>query len=539
MISAHANGMMHHMPRDRFGFSIALVAASSVAALTILLVVILGAPVTPRPRDEAVSERVGAPVGGVRATQNAGAVEPAVAAQPQASPLAPDTPPESKGSPKDSLAMADRSSVDAAPSAPAEVIPVTTSTTFPSSKPNPKADEAARRLQGLRGLAILQIGDSHTSADFFSGELRQRLQERYGSGGAGYLPAGRPHIGVRSSALKLAASAGWTYQALQKSDNVSQFWLSGFNAITSAAGETLTFTSDNASVFDSIEIEALRQPGGGTIEISLDGNVKSSFDLDAPTVAPLVLRLTPEGAPNDRFRKMEIRTQKEGSVSIASVGVYNRRSGISYSSIGYPGASIDLLNKFDKNLMADDLRRLNPQIVVLAFGTNEASNKNLDPERYRRNYEKAIDRITSVLPNAKIMLIGPPDGAERDAHCVGKPAAESVCRAGQYDGSTPAPASQPGDCNWHQLPKLDMVRGIVSKIAQQRGFSYWNWASIMPRECGTHVWATASPPLMTPDHVHFTIAGYNKGAETFMAALIPLIEKAQVSANAVTEGGRN
>jgi hypothetical protein len=117
--------------------------------------------------------------------------------------------------------------------------------------------------------------------------------------------------------------------------------------------------------------------------------------------------------------------------------------------------------------------------------------------------------------------------------------AESVCRAGQYDGSTPAPATQPSDCNWHQLPKLDMVRGIVSKIAEQRGFSYWNWASIMPRECGTHVWATASPALMTPDHVHFTIAGYNKGAETFMAALIPLIEKLQVSSNAAADDGRN
>jgi lysophospholipase L1-like esterase len=61
----------------------------------------------------------------------------------------------------------------------------------------------------------------------------------------------------------------------------------------------------------------------------------------------------------------------------------------------------------------------------------------------------------------------------------------------------------------------------------------------MPRECGTHVWATASPALMTPDHVHFTIAGYNKGAETFMAALIPLIEKLQVSSNAAADDGRN
>jgi hypothetical protein len=38
----------------------------------------------------------------------------------------------------------------------------------------------------------------------------------------------------------------------------------------------------------------------------------------------------------------------------------------------------------------------------------------------------------------------------------------------------------------------------------------------------------ASPPLMTPDHVHFTPAGYVKGADLFLDALIPVIEKLQV-----------
>jgi hypothetical protein len=412
--------------------------------------------------------------------------------------------------------------------------PVTASTTFPSNyKANRKVDAAERTVQTSRGLAILQIGDSHTSADFFSGEVRQRLQQRFGNGGPGYLPAGRPHGGVRSSALKVSASSGWTYQAIQKSDKISQFWLSGFDAVAKVSGETLNFTSDAPVVFDSIEIEVLRQPGGGAIEVSLDGSVKSSLDLNATAVEPLVLRLSPEGVPNDRVRKIEIRTQRDGSVNIASVGVFNRQSGISYSSIGYPGASIDLLNKFDQNLMADDLRRLNPQIVVLAFGTNEASNKYLDPDRYRRNYEKAIDRITSTLPDAKIILIGPPDGAERASSCVGRPAADAVCHVSQHDSASPTSgpdASKASDCSWSTLPKLEMVRTIVSKIAEQRSFTYWNWASIMPSQCGSHIWATASPPLMTPDHVHFTVAGYNKGAESFLnTTLIPMIEQLRVS----------
>jgi lysophospholipase L1-like esterase len=381
---------------------------------------------------------------------------------------------------------------------------------------------------GGRGLVILQLGDSHTAADFMTGELRKRLQARYGNGGAGYITAGRPHIGVRTSALKVGISPGWTYRAIQKSDAVvSEFWLSGFNAITSAAGESLSFTAENPITFDSIEIEALRQPGGGTIEISMDGKVKSTFELTANTVEPLVLRVTPEGAPTDQVRQIEIKTQSAGPVAIASVAVFNKRSGVSYNAIGYPGATIDILNKFDRALMADDLRRLNPQIVVLAFGTNEASNKSLDATRYAQKYEQVIDRIKAVLPNVAIVIVAPPDGAERPSSCSGKPATELACRPVTTE-LAPSASPPKADCDWHTLPKLDMIREVERKIAERRGLTYWNWASIMPQECGANRWVAASPPLMTPDHIHFTIAGYTKTAEQFMNTLVPLIEKLQI-----------
>jgi lysophospholipase L1-like esterase len=378
------------------------------------------------------------------------------------------------------------------------------------------------------GLTILQIGDSHTSADFLTGALRKRLQQRYGSGGPGYITAGRPHIGVRSSAVKVSASPGWTYQAIQKSENVGEFWLSGFNAVATAPGEALAFAADVPMTFDSIEIEAVRRPGGGSIDISLDGAVKSSYDLDAEKVQPVVLRLLPSGVTTDRVRQIEIKTKSQGSVSIASVAIYNRQSGVAYNSIGYPGATVDLLNKFDPALLADDLRRLNPQIVVLSFGTNEASKKNLDLVRYEQTYEKAIDRIKAVLPAAQIVLIGPPDGDERAPHCAGK-SAEAVCRTNVLEAPPPPAAgaapAKPADCDWHPLPKLEAVRDIERRIAERRGLAFWNWAAIMPRECGAHRWAQASPALMAPDHVHFTIGGYNKSAERFLDTLIPVIEK--------------
>ncbi len=433
--------------------------------------------------------------------------------------------------PQARVASAPPPAADSGTAAPAATTPqpVVDISTVPLKSSTSGPGNSAPNVQGQRGLVILQIGDSHTAADYFTGELRQKLQVRYGNGGVGYLDAGKPHIGVRSGAMKITASSGWTYHSIQRSDNIAEFWLSGFNAVATASGEALTFASDTPVPFDSIEIEALRQPGGGSIDISLDGAVKSSADLNGSTVEPVVLRLRPDGAPSDKVRQIEIRTRGTGVVSIASIGVYQKQAGVSYNNIGYPGATIDLVNKFDEKLMADGLRRLDPQIVVLVFGTNEASKPNLDAARYERNYEKAIARITAALPNARIVLVGPPDGAERPPHCLGKGAADAACHpAPPSDGALYA---EPADCDWHTIAHLDLVRDIERKIAERHGFVYWNWATINPNQCAAHQLVAASPPLMTPDHVHFTPAGYVKGADLFLSVLIPVIDKLQVRPN--------
>jgi lysophospholipase L1-like esterase len=396
---------------------------------------------------------------------------------------------------------------------------------------------------GKRGLAILQIGDSHTSADFLTGELRRRLQARYGRGGTGYMTAGHPHIGVRSSTLKITASAGWTYKSLQKPDaRVGEFWLSGYDAIATVPGETMTFASEQPLTFDMIEIEVVGQPGGGSIDIKLDGNVATHVDLAAQRIEPVVIRLLPVRGPTEKVHEISITTAGPGTVSLASVSVYNDRSGVTYNSVGYVGAQASLLNKMSEKLLADDLVRINPQIVVLSFGTNEASNEHLDIAQYTKSYERVIGKIKAVLPAAAIVLIAPPDFNELPAACPKDKVAEAVCRRTPADGvaanaggaPTMALASATGECIWRTPARLAQIRDAQRDIAKRRGLVYWNWASIMPGECGAHQWFSASPPLMSRDHVHFTAEGYKKSAEQFLNTLIPVIEKVRVGANAVS-----
>jgi lysophospholipase L1-like esterase len=392
---------------------------------------------------------------------------------------------------------------------------------------------SSRRRPAVR---ILQLGDSHTAADFFSGELRQRLQARFGVGGPGYLAAGTPRFGVRTGLLKVTASSGWTYQTLQKSDNASQFWLSGFNAVSAATGNSITYKSDKLVTFDSIEFDGIRQPQGGSVEVRLDGVLASTFDFNGAKVEPMVFRMRPQNKVAEQFRNLEIKTTSGGPVVISSIAIYDSRSGVSLSSIGYPGATVGILNKFAPDLLSDDLRRIDPQVVILAFGTNEASNDMLRPEAYTSVYEQVLDRIKAAVPSANIVIVGPPDGEERASICKG---AEMDCRSANPSSPAKIDAGQQGnhaepDCHWHQLVKLSAVRDAESEIAARRGLAYWNWASIMPQECGAHRWVTASPPLMTPDHIHFTRGGYAMAADRFLPSLMPLVEKYAIAGDAAS-----
>jgi lysophospholipase L1-like esterase len=399
--------------------------------------------------------------------------------------------------------------------------------------------------QDKRGLVILHIGDSHTSADFLTGELRRRLQARYGRGGTGYMTAGHPHIGVRSSTVKITASAGWTYKSLQRPDaRVGEFWLSGYDAIATAPGETMSFASEQPLTFDMIEIEAVGQPGGGAIDIRLDGNVVTHYDLAAARIEPIIIRLLPVRGPTEKLHEVSITTTSPGTVSLGSVSIYNNRSGLTYNSVGYVGAQATLLNKMSEKLFADDLARINPQIVILSFGTNEASNEHLDIAQYTKSYERIIGKIKAALPAAAVVMILPPDFNELPTSCPKDKVAEAACRrappevnvaANAQAATALASAASASECAWHTPAKLAQIRDAQRDIARRHGLVYWNWASIMPAgECGAHQWFTASPPLMSRDHVHFTGEGYKKSAEQFLNTLIPVIEKVRVGANAVS-----
>ena len=73
-----------------------------------------------------------------------------------------------------------------------------------------------------------------------------------------------------------------------------------------------------------------------------------------------------------------MRALTDAPVTVTGVDVGREGDGVSYLSLGFPGATVQCLQRLTTENLADDLRRMAPDYVVLAFGTNEGFNDNLD-----------------------------------------------------------------------------------------------------------------------------------------------------------------
>jgi lysophospholipase L1-like esterase len=377
-------------------------------------------------------------------------------------------------------------------------------------------------------LTILQLGDSHTAADFFTGRVRERLQQAFGAGGDAYIVPGKPHVGVRSALFESDASDGWSYEALQKSDAKRRFYLTGFNAVARRAGAALSLRSRGGRGYDHAEVAFLKQPGGGRAEVLIDGTSAGSIDLDGTQDERATLALK---GPLTGFRELAVRAQSDAPVTVTGIDVGREGQGVSFISLGFPGATVQLLQKMSTENLADDLRRIAPDMVVLAFGTNEGFNDNLDIASYTAQYEQIVRRLMELRPGLRVVMIGPADAARPAGGC-------HASGVGQSCDSQPVAqlvsASTGGPCRFPTPPKLAAVREAQRKLAERVGAIFWDWSSVQPSPCGSQVWAAATPPLMAHDFVHMTLDGYKLSADRFADFLIPLIEGRPAGAHVVS-----
>jgi lysophospholipase L1-like esterase len=354
-----------------------------------------------------------------------------------------------------------------------------------------EADSASRPVR------VLQIGDSHTANDSLSGRLRDRLQARFGPSGRGWLPAGIPFKYYRPHLVTVSES-GW--QHVKPSDHAGvALGLDANAAISQHPDPVMAIESTEPLGFDRFAVEFLTQPNGGAFTVSVDGGPPVPVATAATATAIKRFDL----ALDHSARRAELHAGANSPVVLLGWTVERRSAGVIYENHGTIGATVGLLEQMTPEAVSFELDTRRPALLILAFGTNEGFDNDLDPERYAARFRSAVDTLRRKAHGVPVLVLGPPDGNRAARGCQ------------------PEPCGTNGEnCTWREPPKLAVVRDIQRRAAAQQGWAYWDWFGAMGGACSIDRMTGANPPLAMPDHVHLSTPGYQAMADLLFADLM-------------------
>ena len=374
----------------------------------------------------------------------------------------------------------------------------------------------------IRRLTILQIGDSHTEAEHFSGRLRALFQARFGDAGRGMLPPGAPSPDWRPYHVRAQQNGHWQVFTSNKTDHAPlPFGLSGFVVRSGNRADSIALQSgDDGPPFATAEIGYYRKPDGGTIDVTVDGTAIGEIDTRGEVYARARQTFT-LASPG---RRLEARPRGNGSVDIADWAVYSNGRGVVLTNHGFSGAQVGIIERWDWTVVASQLAELDPALILLAFGTNEGYAPKSRLQNYESLLEARIGALKQAAPSASIVLVSGPDANRIPKYCNGTPdqndrktckplSAEEV--AG-YD--VLLSRSDPSLCRWHTPGSYDLVRDAQRRVAQRTGAYFWDWLEVQGGMCGAFRWEQEG--LVHKDRVHMKKDGYWRSADQLYAILM-------------------
>lgn len=264
---------------------------------------------------------------------------------------------------------------------------------------------------------VLYYGDSIVASDFVTGKLRRMLQDRFGDAGHGYALVANAWPGWFHIDVSRSASAEWGVSTC-----VGPYAEDGFYGLGCAS-----FVSHHAGVWSKFatatldkwgrkvsrfEIEYLAQPEGGALELIVDDEPHGTLRTEAAETKLAWHTIEVPDGPHS----LEIRSIDDRPVRVFGIRMERDVPGVTLTAMGVTGARARFLDKQDDAHWAQALQAAKPDLVALAFGSNEITDGSMySMEDYEKTLVAVMRQVRAALPDASLMLVGPPDMATKKA----------------------------------------------------------------------------------------------------------------------------
>lgn len=338
---------------------------------------------------------------------------------------------------------------------------------------------------------VAHFGDSSIALDGITETVRQRLQQRFGDAGHGFVLVARGTLPYRHRGVRHESSGSWRLMDLTHLPLADgRYGLGGYQARSSYGGFASFATADADSpvgrAVSRFEVYYQRHRQGGRIEIRVDGGEPVFVDTRGePTSDEIYQIAVPDGA-----HRFDLRTIGHGETRLYGVVLERDVPGVVYDSLGMVGARARRFLGFDEEHLRRQLELRGTHLVVIGYGGNDA-----DDERSASDFEEDFRRVARLVrrarPEASCLLFAPLDQAQRDER--------------------------------GRIRTMETVPRIVAAMraaALSEGCAFFDTWSAMGGEGAMERWFRSHPRLAFGDFRHATPAGYRVIGNMFYKALL-------------------
>jgi len=334
----------------------------------------------------------------------------------------------------------------------------------------------------INGYSVVHFGDSHIQAEGPTSVTRKNLQESYGDAGHGMMFAYSAANSYSSILYGTSHTGNWTYAKSFQSSPKLPLGVSGMTVRTDEKNASLSFTLkvpktsyQKLRVFlkkdiSSFDFKILTQEDTISINIKDYLNIKFPF-IEVPITgnqSKITIQLN-QNNPNQNFFEFY-------GMSLETI----QNKGVIYHSVGVGASQYGSL--LLEELLDEQLPALNPDLLILDFGTNNYLYDNQVKPELGPQIEEIIKNLRAYSPKASILLTSTQDLYYKSKH----------------------------------VTSGIVFRNLIDSLAKKNQCLFWDWYAVSGGKKSLIKWRDAG--YAQQDLVHLTTKGYGlKGQLLFEA----------------------
>jgi alginate O-acetyltransferase complex protein AlgI len=341
---------------------------------------------------------------------------------------------------------------------------------------------------------ILYYGDSQIEYDRVTSYLRRFLRREYGGSGPGLLLPVMPVAYTRSFYVR--ASPNWKrYNYLSfKNGEIKHNDLGPFMAfcrympddqVSSAKVKSWirivpsALADDSESKYEFLRIFYRNRLGDVRIDIKTGSNPVISDTLKISD------RITEFVCPLFNSKNILIDFSGKTSPDIYGISIESK-TGLIVDNIPQRGSAGLEFTMVDKENLRDSYNLLKPDLVVMHYGLNLATNIRNDYSYYEKGLLRQLNLLKEISPGTGVMVVGLTDMAYQDGDII------------------------------KSYPNISKIIKAQRNASAESGAVFWDARSAMGGKSSIIRWFDMDPPLAKKDYVHLT----DQGADTLARLMI-------------------